>query len=130
ATVWCNVSQLHMNHKEARAAINAAHHSISFSEEVGSLKDRRESYAVLYEAYRHLGNYPEALKAHEQYVIYKDSMFTAEKERILSEMEAKFENRLKAREISQLKTEKELQQKILYWSVAFSVVLALGLVLV
>jgi tetratricopeptide (TPR) repeat protein len=130
ATAWCNLSQLYMNHNNARAAINAADSSIYFSEQVGSLKDRRESYSVLYKAYQSQGNYKAALKAHEQHLIFKDSMFTAEKERVLSEMESKFENKLKAKEISQLKTENALQARLTRWTIAFAIAVSAGLVMV
>jgi tetratricopeptide (TPR) repeat protein len=130
ATAWCNLSQLYMNHKNAKAAITAADSSIYFSEQVGSLKDRRESYGVLHKAYQAQGNYKAALAAHEQHLIFKDSMFTTEKERVLAEMESKFENKLKAKEISQLKTENALQTRVTYWTIAFAIAVSVGLVMV
>src|SRR6185369_7978629 len=96
---------------------------------IGALKDRRESYSVLYQAYKQQNNFSEALRAYEKHILFKDSMFNTEKEKMLAEMESKFESKLKSQEIKQLRIEQGLQKTIIYWTAVSAALICVGLAL-
>lgn len=77
----------------------------------------------LYEAYRALGNFREALLAHEAYMVVKDSIFSEENAREIAALEARltYEKQLAEAQTEQVRLEQESkQERLLRWILAGS----------
>lgn len=69
-----------------------------------------ENYLSLYLIYKEQLNFQEALFHFEKYLTYKDSLFTIENERAISEMEAVYEKDKKDQQIIALNQEAEIKE--------------------
>lgn len=83
----------------------------------------RECYEILKEIYYKKGNYKKAFDYQDQWVVYRDSIFNAEKSRQLIETELSFQTREKQQQIAQLHTDNKLASEKLLWLSLGSVVL-------
>ncbi|GAB3563966.1 hypothetical protein GCM10027578_08630 [Spirosoma luteolum] len=84
---------------------------------------RRESYDILTRAAEQQGNYRQALQYHRQYVVWRDSMFTAEKSRQLIDVETRYQTVQKQARIAQLRADNQQQQRQLWVGMAGIMVL-------
>ncbi len=87
--------------------------AIQINKELTSLDDLSVNYKNLSEVQKLLGNYKSSLESHEQYVIYKDSVFNADNKETIKNLEDKREielrdNKLK---INQLELKSKEKQK-------------------
>ncbi|MBU1368520.1 MAG: sensor histidine kinase [Bacteroidetes bacterium] len=79
-----------------------------FALEIGSFKMETESYEKLYRTYMKFGDFQQAIIYAQKYMNAKDSLFSEQKQRTITELQTKFETDKKELEISLLNTEKEL----------------------
>lgn len=80
------------------------------SDEIGAKKELRDAYNDMSEIYQRMGDYQKALDYKGQYAQMKDTLFSEQTEEIATNMEAKFENEKKAREIENLTQKTEIQE--------------------
>lgn len=73
------------------AAIECLRKRLAISIELADIGGQRTTYEQLYIAYRLKGDYINALEAHEQYVILKDSVFNKENTEKIARLEVKAE---------------------------------------
>jgi len=76
--------------------------------ELGSFIMETESYEKLYKSYIKNGDSKKAFKYAEKYIIAKDSLFSEQKQKIISELQTKYETEKKELEINLLNAENEL----------------------
>lgn len=76
--------------------------------ELGSFIMETESYEKLYKAYIKTGNSKQAIKYAELYIIAKDSLFSEQKQKTITELQTKYETERKELEIQVLNSDKEL----------------------
>jgi serine phosphatase RsbU (regulator of sigma subunit) len=77
--------------------------------EINAQKQLSESYKALSEIYQKTNKYKEALEHHQKYTAFKDSILNKESSSQIAEMDAKYNNDKKNKEIELLKKEKEIQ---------------------
>ncbi|MBI4945038.1 MAG: SpoIIE family protein phosphatase [Bacteroidetes bacterium] len=80
-------------------ALGYAKKSLQIARDIGALPDENTSYQHLKEAYAKLGDYKKALEYYNLYTITKDSLLNNEKNRQLTEMEAKYQSEKKQQQI-------------------------------
>lgn len=84
--------------------------------------------------YKAKGNYQQALKTFENYVLLKDSVYSLESTKLNNELEVKFQNKLKSKEIELLKTQKKLAtaeiDKNRFWALILILITILCIVVI
>lgn len=104
---------------------------ISISSEIGAKKELRDAYSEISEIYIRKGDYKKALSFKNRYAQMKDTLFSEQTQEIATNLETKFENEKKTKEIEILQRENEIQElqlgrnRILIISFTISLVLAL-----
>ncbi|MEZ4722337.1 MAG: tetratricopeptide repeat protein [Flavobacteriales bacterium] len=83
---------------------------IDLSTEIGAKRELRDAYDGISEIYIHMGKYKDALYYKSQYAEMKDTLFNEQTSEIASNLEARFENEKKAKEIEILKQENQIQE--------------------
>ena len=133
-----NLSKLRNLSSDAKGAIVLANQLLDKAKEREMLSHVRDAYHLLYTAYQSKGDYLQALKSHEQYMVYKDSLVNTESINALNELEKKYETEKKEREIEALAFEneqnallldKQASEKLLYIVAIITLLLIMGLVL-
>ncbi|MBI5217536.1 MAG: tetratricopeptide repeat protein [Bacteroidia bacterium] len=105
-----NISLIKINLKKYNEAIELAQKSLQIALEIGSLDNQSNSYSILAEANDSLGYTKESYKNYKLFIAIQDSMFNIAKHKQLSEMESKYQNEKKKKEIELLNKNKALQQ--------------------
>lgn len=82
---------------------------LELSTEIGANRELRDAYNEISNIYTDMGKYEEALKYKAKYSEIKDTLFSEQTVEIASNIEAKFENEKKAKEIEILRKENEIQ---------------------
>jgi serine phosphatase RsbU (regulator of sigma subunit) len=90
-------------------AIENFNYAIEIAKEINALKQLSESYKALSEVHQKMNNYKEALDYHHKYSAIKDSILNKESSAQIAEMDAKYNNDKKNKEIELLKKEKEIE---------------------
>lgn len=104
---------------------------ISISSEIGAKKELRDAYNEISEIYIRKGDYKKALSFKNRYAQMKDTLFSEQTQEIATNLETKFENEKKTKEIEILQRENEIQElqlgrnRILIISFTISLLLAL-----
>ncbi|MFD1145154.1 sensor histidine kinase [Larkinella insperata] len=75
-------------------------------------------YETLTDIYQKRGQYQQALAYHKQWVMYRDSLFNAEKSRQLIEIETRYQTREKQQQILQLDADNLRKKQQVGWLVA------------
>ncbi|WGK64044.1 helix-turn-helix domain-containing protein [Croceiramulus getboli] len=75
------------------------------------LRERKEISEALKDAYKGLGNYEKAFQISERLLILKDSLELMNKEKITTEIEAKYQTEKKEQQIAILKSQNELAEQ-------------------
>jgi two-component system NarL family sensor kinase len=70
----------------------------------------RHTYDYLAKTYKAMGDYKKAFEWQERAIVFNDSLFNADRTRVIQEMEAKYETEKKEQQISLLNSENDLKQ--------------------
>jgi signal transduction histidine kinase len=70
----------------------------------------RHTYDFLAKTYKAMGDYRKAYEWQERAIVFKDSLFNADRTRVIQEMQTKYETEKKEQQITLLNRENELQQ--------------------
>ena len=90
-------------------ALDYMNQVLDLSKEIGANRELRDAYNEISIIHTDMGNFEEALKFKARYSEIKDTLFSEQTTEIASNIEAKFENEKKAKEIEILKKENEIQ---------------------
>ncbi len=101
------------NEKYLNEAIQMQLEAIKQDKSVNDIQAMFQNYEILSKAYKLKGNFKESLAAHEQYVIYKDSVFNADNKETIKNLEDKREIELRDNQIkiNQLEINSKEKQK-------------------
>jgi tetratricopeptide (TPR) repeat protein len=91
-------------------AIEVLNNAIQLSKELNAQLLLSKSYLLMADVNEKANNYIEALKYHKLHIAVNDSLFTKESNAQIAEMNAKYENDKKNKEIELLTKEKEIQE--------------------
>jgi two-component system, NarL family, sensor kinase len=70
----------------------------------------RHTYDYLAKTYKAMGDYKKAYEWQERAIVFKDSLFNADRTRVIQEMQTKYETEKKEQQITLLNSENELKQ--------------------
>lgn len=110
-------------------AVDLLLQSIILREKVGSLNATSITLKQLSETFQSLGDYEKAFAYYQRYVVLKDSIFSESTNKVISELNIKYETAEKNKAISLLKKESEIKQfqnKLLF---ILSITFAMGTIL-
>ncbi|MBI4649011.1 MAG: tetratricopeptide repeat-containing sensor histidine kinase [Bacteroidia bacterium] len=110
AVVYNSIAVLNIKLKEYNKALGYAQKGLNIAVEIGTLINENSSYEALFTAYDSLKNTTKAYYYYKLYTQTKDSLFNTEKNKQITEMEAKYQSEKKQKEIELLNKEKQLQQ--------------------
>ena len=83
--------------------------AIKIAKEINALKQLSESYKAIADVHQKMNNYREAYDYHLKYTDIKDSILNKESSAQIAEMDAKYNNDKKNKEIELLRKEKEIE---------------------
>lgn len=95
------------NYKEGATYLKQAE---ALSDEHGSLYSNQYVYEGLYKAYDALGEHQNAFKYLQKYLITKDSIMSTEKQKQISELEARYDTDKKQQQIELLNRNRKIQE--------------------
>ncbi len=98
---------------EIKKGINYTEKGYRMALENGLKEQIQDGAKILSEAYRRLGDYPQALAFQTQYYNYRDSLINAESIQRIADQRTAYEVGLKQSEVDLLQSQKETQQAIL-----------------
>ncbi|MBI5218687.1 MAG: tetratricopeptide repeat protein [Bacteroidia bacterium] len=110
SVVCANIADLNNKMKKYNEGIKYGEKSLYIARETGSWENQRFAYEKLSDSYKGLENFKEAMKNYELCTKYNDSIFDKEKNKQYEEMESKYQNEKKKKEIELLNKNKALQQ--------------------
>ena len=127
AGIKVNFAKSNKSNKEYfYSAIKDANKSLIYADSVDALFLKYDAYLVLYNAYKHLKQFNNALKYHELYLLTKDSVHGVEQLEAIEEMETRYnvekkehEIKLQKTEILQKQTENKRQRIVITWVLLF-----------
>ena len=70
----------------------------------------RHTYDYLAKTYKAMGNYKKAFEWQERAIVFNDSLFNADRTRVIQEMQTKYETEKKEQQITLLNSENQLKQ--------------------
>jgi signal transduction histidine kinase len=91
-------------------AIRTQKLALDLATKAGDKENLANAYFGLYESYKSMGDYRQALKNYERLTQIKDTVFDEESKRKLAELQAKYENEKKENEIKLLKQENQINE--------------------
>ncbi|TMU54953.1 tetratricopeptide repeat protein [Flagellimonas algicola] len=105
----CAMGQAFLFLNDFKNAENHLQQSAEISEQIGLFPIEMDSHEFLSEVYQKKGDFTKAYHSRTKYAILKDSLFTREKRELANEIEAKYQNEEKTKEIALLESEQKLQ---------------------
>jgi tetratricopeptide (TPR) repeat protein len=104
------LGQIRAKEKQYREGIKLTQNGLQLAIQVGALDLQVEAYKTLSDIYDHQGQYDQSLKQFRIYADLKDSLFSAEKYRAITEMEMKYESEKKEAQLALLEEQSEVQE--------------------
>lgn len=110
---WANLSmaQAWLLEDKASLSIQYATTALKIARRISFSQIIKESYSVLYSAYRRQGNFAKALDYRNLEIALKDSIYTIEKDKKIKNLESGYELEKKQHEIDMLNKDKLIQQR-------------------
>ncbi|MFH1320240.1 MAG: tetratricopeptide repeat protein [Bacteroidota bacterium] len=138
ATVNNNIASLYIKRNEYNKALKYAEKGLKIAKEIKAMPEENNSYKYLSEIYDSMRNSRKALEYYKLHTTTKDSLFNAEKNKQITEMETRYQTEKKQKEIELLNKEKEVKnlelkkkdaevkkQKIMIYSFIFGIIFIL-----
>ena len=117
------MADIYFEKKQYDRALRYAHESLDMAKEYKLKQQIRDANLKLYELYKKVGNSNEALRFHENYLIYKDSLTDIETVQEMADLRTEFEVGQKQAEVDLLTAEKRTQRIITIAIGAFAFIL-------
>jgi tetratricopeptide (TPR) repeat protein len=130
AMVYRNLADLLIRQEQYELAMALYDSALVIGKEVGSKNNVKLTYQSVANAWEKKGNYQRALEYYQKYSILKDSIFTEDKTRKMEEMDARYEQEKKDREIALQKSKIALLSKDLELQTIKQYALIAGLAMV
>ena len=108
-----SLGSLYKKLKKYDLALKYLDESEKLSEKMKLVSDYYDLYKEKSEVYEAMNDYKNSLKYYQKYTIYKDSVFTKEKNKQITEIETKYQTEKKEKEIVQLSVENSKQKLII-----------------
>lgn len=108
--IFYNLGSIYDNLKEIDKAEEYFNQGLMLSRKIGMLDYISYNYEALSENYEKRSNYRQALNYYKDFVEIKDSIFNESKMQQINEIEARFQNKQKQKEIEFLKLDQRLQE--------------------
>ena len=103
------IGSLYMLRGDLADAKKHMYKSLEIAQEIGALAEICDAYSLLSQIYKDEHKYKEALKYHELYLAFNDSIFNTEKSRQIKEIETQYETKKKEQLIKNLENEQIIQ---------------------
>lgn len=107
----CNIGDIYMEKDNPSLALKYYSESLEISQEVGYKEKIRDNLGRIAEAYARMGNYVRAYELHKQYYQFNDSLYNAQRSKVMAEMQTIFDTERKEKKIEILKKDKEILVK-------------------
>ena len=127
-----NIGFLYLKKKKYKEAIEHCLKAIEYADQTGGLEQAKNSYSVMYEAYKALGDNSKTLHAFEKYIAARDSIVNerAKVEVIKQQTKYEYEKQKALDDVSHQKelaiqNEEKEKQQILTYSIALGLTLVL-----
>jgi serine phosphatase RsbU (regulator of sigma subunit) len=104
------LGELYQETDELHKAIRVLEKGVNICKQIDALPEQSENYNLLYQLYKKNKDYERSLQYFELYIDLNDSLFNMEKDRVMKEMQAKYELQDKAREIELITKEKHISE--------------------
>ncbi|MBN8577555.1 MAG: tetratricopeptide repeat protein [Cytophagales bacterium] len=108
--VYQNIAEALVQLKRYDQALQYADSALRIAETEASLQHRHDSYMVAYTAYKGKGDAGNALKAFENQMQLRDSIFTEEREKIMSNLRAAYDLERKELQIEDLQNKNRISE--------------------
>jgi class 3 adenylate cyclase/Tfp pilus assembly protein PilF len=109
AAVYANLADIYKARNNYNQSIGFLSQSTKIAEQI-SLQDQLKNNYLLYsDIYAAMGNYPEALNYYKKYVTIKDTLFSEEIHKQITDFQIKYETEKKDKEITLLKQKEVIQ---------------------
>ena len=109
ATVLSYLAEIYTLKGNYNRAMNLLSRSTNISEEINMRNQSKKNYLAYSELYKAMGNFSEALNYYMKYVELKDTLYTEEIHKQITDFEIKYETEKKDNEITLLKQNREIQ---------------------
>ncbi len=103
------LGQIHKASAQGDKALERFKEALSYAGESNDLKLTRDIYAGLTDTHEMMGNFAQALSAHRQFKVVHDSLFNADSQSIIAELQTQYQTKEQLREIEALQKQQEIQ---------------------
>jgi len=110
AEISGNLGRIYLLKKQYLNAKDFGLKSLIYAEKCASLDLMVAAHALLSDTYEAMGQHSNALMHQKKYAMLKDSLFSAEKFKTITEMEVKYESAKKEQQLALLQQQTEVQQ--------------------
>jgi tetratricopeptide (TPR) repeat protein len=110
AEISANLGRIYILKKQYQKARDFGIKSLGYAEKCASLDLMVAAHSILSDAYEAMGQHSTALMHQKRYAVLKDSLFSAEKFKTITEMEVKYESAKKEQQLALLQQQTEVQQ--------------------
>lgn len=113
---YSNLAEVYAKINKINDAINYGEKSMAIAEEINYNEQKLINYLLFSKIYKETKEFKKAIDYLDKYNLLKDSLFTIENSKIISDLETKYQTELKQKKIIELKTnikEKQKNQEIL-----------------
>ncbi len=108
--IYNNIGDIELRLKNYKAAVTHFLQTASLADSTGDKPELKDAYKGLATAYSFMGEYKNAFMYLQKHMDIKDTLFNAEKNRQLTEMDTKYQSVKKEKEIQLLNKDKALQK--------------------
>ncbi len=130
ASTTLNLAQLELKRKNSAKAILLSLKSIDIFTEVGSYTKLSESYQTHALACERNNQYKEALESQKKYIQFRDSVLNETNQKAIHEMQARFDNEVKQKQLTISEKENALKDQRLNRNVWILITLLIGFILI
>jgi serine phosphatase RsbU (regulator of sigma subunit) len=105
-----SIAMIYMKTQRPDSALAAAHRSLDTAIESNSWSLIRNAHEMLSDIYEESGNFEQALEHHKLFKAAHDTLFNADSQTIIAEMQEQYRTRQQQQQIELLQQERELQR--------------------
>ncbi len=107
---YLGMGELYSKTNEYKKASHYLDLALKLSKKFSMKQQQLGCYERFYRLHKEKGSFKKALESHELFVSLKDSLFTIEKEQIISELQTEFETERKENQIRELKQKEKISR--------------------
>jgi tetratricopeptide (TPR) repeat protein len=111
ASALSNLGEVYREMGRYDAAIKVQEEAVQMIEELGDLNQLKNVYQMIAFTYQVKGDFKKALEYNNKYIHLKDSLFSEDNNKLIADMQTKYQSEKKQKEIELLKKNDEVSQK-------------------